>query len=269
MENTKITIIGGGNLGGAIAKGLVKSKTIAPQNLTVADASQQALDALSPLGMNVTHDNIKAISDADIVMLAVKPWFVNDVINEIKKDYKSENKIFISLAAGVTAEDIESLFEKTMTVFAVMPNTAIAIGESMTCISSRNSTEEQQQLIQKIFSSMGEAIILPENMMGAATILASSGTAFALRYIRAAVQGGVAIGFNAKVATGIVAQVVKGAAELLIQNDSHPEEEIDKVTTPKGTTITGLTEMEKKGMSTAVAQGHIAAVQLIEKNSKK
>lgn len=265
MKDLKITIIGGGNLGSAIAKGLVNSKSIASSNLIVADKQETALAPLTELGIGVSTDNSTAIKGADIVMLVIKPWLVETVMTEIKSSIDASKTMIITLAAGVTSETIEALYGNKLTVFAVMPNTAIAIGESMTCISSRNATSEQEHLIQTLFSSMGQAIIVAENMMGAATALASCGTAYALRYIRAASQGGVEIGFPAKTATQMVAQVLKGAAEMILQSGNHPEDEIDKVTTPGGITINGLNAMEHAGFSSAVINGITSSFNKVKK----
>jgi pyrroline-5-carboxylate reductase len=136
-----------------------------------------------------------------------------------------------------------------------MPNTAIAIQESMTCICGHNTSKDQSDFVSGLFNQLGKSVIIEEKLMDAATVLGACGTAFAMRYIRANIQGGVEIGFNAKVAALIAAQTVKGAAELLLTKHTHPEEEIDKVTTPKGCTIAGLNEMEHQGLSSSIIRG--------------
>ncbi len=136
-----------------------------------------------------------------------------------------------------------------------MPNTAAAIQQSMTCLSFNNATEKQIAFAKELFSTIGKIAVIEEKLMDAATILGSCGTAYALRYIRASIQGGIEIGFDANTASLIAAQTVKGAAELLLQKGAHPEQEIDKVTTPKGLTITGLNEMEHQGFSSAIIKG--------------
>ncbi|MBN2165571.1 MAG: pyrroline-5-carboxylate reductase [Marinilabiliaceae bacterium] len=265
MKNLKITIIGGGNLGSAISRGLVNSKAIDPSQLTVSDNQLKQLEALKLLGVNVTNDNKSAVVNADIVMLAVKPWFVETVMIDIANSLDVDKTIFITLAAGVSSKTIQELSGNSITVFAVMPNTAIAVGESMTCVSSRNASKEQEQLVLSLFGSMGKAILISESSMGAATALASCGTAYALRYIHAAAQAGIEIGFNAEVATQIVAQVVKGASEIILKNGSHPEVEIDKVTTPGGITINGLNAMEHAGFSSSVISGVVSSFNKVNK----
>ena len=147
-----------------------------------------------------------------------------------------------------------------------MPNTGIAIRESMTCISYLNANEQQIELVLSLFKALGEVVIIDEKMMDAATVLGACGTAFAMRYIRANIQAGVEIGFDAKTAKLIASQTVKGATELLLKHGSHPEQEIDKVTTPKGCTIVGLNEMEHRGFSSSLIRGVVASYEKIGKD---
>ena len=135
----------------------------------------------------------------------------------------------------------------------------------MTCICTKNASLSQIKEVEKLFSGIGETVIIEENLMEAATILGACGIAYVLRFIRAMIQGGIQIGFDAETATRITNQTVKGAAELLLQKGTHPEQEIDKVTTPKGCTITGLNEMEHQGFSSSLIQGIVKSFQKIEK----
>jgi pyrroline-5-carboxylate reductase len=147
-----------------------------------------------------------------------------------------------------------------------MPNTAIAIQESITCMCTRNILPDQQSYVEDIFNQLGRAVTIDEKLMDAATVLGACGIAYALRFIRANIQGGIEIGFDAATATLIAAQTVKGAAELLIQTGRHPEQEIDKVTTPKGCTIAGLNEMEHQGFSSSLIKGIAASFEKISKD---
>ena len=140
-------------------------------------------------------------------------------------------------------------------IFRVIPNTAISVGESMTFVAADGATQEQTDVVMGIFNKMGEAMLVNEKLLEVGMILASCGIAFALRYIRAASEGGVELGCPAAQAARIVAATMKGAAELVLQNNSHPEQEIDKVTTAGGITIKGLNEMEHAGFSSAVIRG--------------
>lgn len=263
MENKKITIIGGGNLGQAIAKGIINSKVVKAGNLTVTRRRLELIKDLEKAGINITTDNIKASTETNIIFLGVKPYQVEDIIAEIK-DSVSENTIIISLATGVDSQTIEKYFGKKLPIFRAMPNTAVAIGQSMTCISAHNATPEQEQIVLTLFEQVGQALIIPEELMASATVLAACGIAFALRFVRAATQGGIEIGFGADLALKIASQTVKGAADLLINSGTHPEHEIDKVTTPRGVTISGLNEMEHQGFSSSLIKGLLTSFNKIE-----
>jgi len=264
MIDQKITIIGGGNLGSAIAFGLIKSKQIQPAAITVTRRRLNLLEKLQEQGVSITSDNIEAAKNADIIILAIKPYQVLEIIQEIKPVLKP-NQILISLVAGVGLQKLEEVAGSNVQIFRAMPNTAIAIQESMTLISTNVKSEELRNLVLHIFDQLGQATIITEDLMAAATVLASCGIAFALRYMRAAMQGGIEIGFGAEMAQFITAQTVKGATGLILESGRHPEQEIDKVTTPRGITITGLNEMEHKGFSSSLIQGLIASFNKIEK----
>ena len=250
----KIAIIGGGNLGSAIAEGLIKSKFCKAADITITKRNTSTLQHLAKKGVQVTTDNDKAIKNSELIILAIKPFQVSEVLNGLKKGLTS-NHILVSVVTGVLMEEIESTIKKKIPVFRAMPNTAVAIQQSMTCISYINATEAQINFVNELFSTLGKVAMINEKLMDAATVLGACGTAYAMRYIRANIQGGIEIGFDANTANLIVAQTVKGASELLLQNGTHPEQEIDKVTTPKGCTIAGLNEMEHQGFSSSLIKG--------------
>ena len=252
--NKKIAIIGGGNLGTAIAEGLMKSKFCKPADITVTKRNISTLQHLVKRGVQVTTNNNAAIRNSELVILAIKPFQVADVLNGLKKDL-SANHILVSVVTGVLINDIAETIKKKMPVCRAMPNTAIAIQESMTCLSFSNANAEQISFVQGLFETLGKVTVIDEKLMDAATVLGACGTAYAMRYIRANIQGGIEIGFDAVTASLIAAQTVKGAAELLLQKGTHPEQEIDKVTTPKGCTIAGLNEMEHQGFSSSLIKG--------------
>lgn len=259
MIDQKITIIGGGNLGGSVAFGLIKSKQIQPSVLTVSDKYAGVLKKFQDQGAVVTSSNVDAVKGADIIILAIKPYQAQEIIAEIKP-FLTSNQILISAVAGLGLVKLEeSVSGSGVLTFRIMPNTAIAIQESMTLISTNVKSEEIRNLVVHIFDQLGKALIIPEDLMAAATVLGSCGIAFALRYMRAAMQGGIEMGFSAEMAQFITAQTVKGAAELILESGRHPEQEIDKVTTPRGITITGLNEMEHQGFSSSLIQGLIAS----------
>lgn len=259
MIDQKITIIGGGNLGGSVALGLIKSKQIEPASLTVSDRYTNVLKKFQEQGAKTTDNNVEAVKNADIVILAIKPYQAQAIMEEIKPVLKA-NQILVSAVAGLGLPKLEEAFAGSgVQTVRIMPNTAIAIQESMTLISTNVKSEETRNLMVHIFDQLGKAIIIPEDLMAAATVLGSCGIAFALRYMRAAMQGGIEMGFSAEMAQFITAQTVKGAAELILESGRHPEQEIDKVTTPRGITITGLNEMEHQGFSSSLIQGLIAS----------
>ena len=250
----KIAIIGGGNLGTAIAEGLIKSKFCKPSDITITKRNITTLDHLVKRGVIVTSNNNAAIRSSELVIMAIKPFQVSEVLNSVKKDLTAKH-ILASVVTGVLINDIAEIIKKKIPVCRAMPNTAIAIQESMTCLSFSNASAEQIAYVKGLFETLGRVAIIDEKLMDAATVLGACGTAYAMRYIRANIQGGIEIGFDAATATLIAAQTVNGAAELLLQKGTHPEQEIDKVTTPKGCTIAGLNEMEHQGFSSSLIKG--------------
>ncbi len=252
----KIAIIGAGNMGGATARGLAQSLHVSAKDIFISNPSKGKLDAIKAdfLEINVTQDNKECVKDADMVILAVKPWKVEDVAREITTHLKNRNVIVGSMAAGISTEKIENMFDQHP-IYIIIPNTAIAVRQSMTFIARKNTTPEMDNEILTIFKELGETMIIEERLMGAGMALASCGIAYAMRYIRAATEGGVELGMYARDAQHIVEQTLLGAVELLRANQSHPETEIDRVTTPGGITIRGLNAMEENGFTNSVIKG--------------
>lgn len=251
----KIAILGGGNLGISLAEGFIKNDFIAPESIYITRRRIHLLKFLAEKGVNVLDNNIDAVEAADVVIVAVKPHQFKNVLLEIKSKLKADHHIIISVATGIRLNDIEEVVGKEVVSFLAMPNTAIAIQESMTCVATKNASEEQKEKIVALFEHVGKAIIISEELIEASTVLGACGIAYALRFIRASSQGGIEIGFSSEVAQLVAAQTVKGAASLLIEGGRHPEHEIDKVTTPQGCTIAGLNEMEHQGFSSALIKG--------------
>ena len=249
----KIAIVGGGNLGRSVAEGFLKAG-ISASKITVSRRRVQLLDDLAAKGIRIEQDNKTAVALADLIIIAVKPYQAVEVITEIKPILKS-GQLVASLMTGISIAQMKELLPSGVIPLRVMPNTAVALQESMTLISAPDCSRIQLDLIRELFESLGKVIFINEELMAAATVLGACGIAFALRFIRAAIQGGVEIGFGADVAQQIVAQTVKGASELILQTGHHPEQEIDKVTTPKGITISGLNEMEHQGFSSSLIRG--------------
>jgi pyrroline-5-carboxylate reductase len=260
---SNITIIGGGNLGSAIAEGLLASAFIQPNQLTITKRNITSLQKLSDLGATITNDNAKAIANASYIILAVKPFQLQEIILQLKPYLKPQQHCLVSVVTGVWIKDMQEIIGNEFSIVRAMPNTAIAIKESMTCICTQNVSSEQTEFITNLFNQLGKTVMIDEKLMDAATVLAACGTAYAMRYIRANIQGGIEIGFSAPVASLIAAQTVKGAAQLLLQKNTHPEQEIDKVTTPKGCTIAGLNEMEHQGFSSSLIKGVVTSYKKI------
>ena len=237
-------------MGGATVEGLIKGQQFRNEDITVSDPSQAVLKKFEKTGVSVTTDNKLA---ADTV---VKPWLVERVLKDIKPELDPRKQILIVIAAGVSSESIKGwLGENCPPLFLVIPNIAIAEMASMTFIVPVGATDEDTQTVVSIFDEMGSTLITDEQHLAAGTTLASCGIAYAMRYIRAASEGGVELGFKADDAKAIVMQTMKGAVELLEASGLHPEAAIDLVTTPGGVTIKGLNEMEHAGFTSAVIRG--------------
>lgn len=247
----KIHIIGGGNLGVAIAKGLSK---FSPGNqITITRRNTSSILYLEQLGVNVSTDNKYEIQDADIIILTIKPYQIDTVLAEILPVIS--DKIIASAVSGLSIENLQNKIGASNSAIRIMPNIASQFGASATCIAFHEKDIEKAQNVVSLFQNLGTAPIIDEKLMDAATVLAASGTAFALRYIRASMQAGIEIGFDWQTALAISAQTVKGAAEMIMEEQIHPEQLIDRVTTPQGCTIAGLNEMEMHGFSSSLIRG--------------
>ncbi|MFT4022609.1 MAG: pyrroline-5-carboxylate reductase [Flavihumibacter sp.] len=259
-----IAIIGGGNLGISVAEGLLAGGFTGADQITITRRNIALLQPLQARGISVTSDNRAAARQAKIIVLAVKPFQVKDVLREIAGSI-DESQTLVSVVTGVSLSELATELTGKTALFRAMPNTAIAIRESMTCIAYQEASAGQVEEVMNMFGQLGRVALIEEKLMNAATVLGACGTAYAMRYIRANIQGGIEIGFDAATASLIAAQTVKGAAELLLRKGTHPEYEIDKVTTPKGCTIAGLNEMEHQGFSSSLIKGISASYEKILK----
>ena len=259
MLKQKITIIGGGNIGLSIAEGLIKSGAIKTGQLTVTKRSSKVSKALSDLKINITNDNVKGVASADIIVLAVQPKQLIGVLEKIKDVLGEKKRILISVVSGVSTDDIQKVIGTQIALFRAMPNTAISVQQSMTCIAKKVGSKADEKVVHSLFKNLGAIAEIEEELMASATVLAACGIAFAMRFIRAASQGGIEIGFDSDIAQLISAQTLRGATSLLLSSGKHPEREIDKVTTPQGCTIAGLNEMEHQGFSSALIKGLITS----------
>lgn len=257
MENHtgNIAILGSGNIGLSLAAGLVRSNYYKPDQITLTRRNLTLLSRQEEEGFNITSDNYKAVGEASIIILAVLPQQLDKVLEEINGAIVPKLHLVISVISGVSCAAIRAKLGEDVQVVRAMPNTAISIGQSMTCVASDNASTENISLVSKMFETVGSVVHINEELMTSATALCACGIAFFLRAIRAASQGGVEIGFHAEDALKMAVQTAKGAADLLLQHHSHPEHEIDKVTSPKGCTIAGLNEMEHQGFSSSLIKG--------------
>lgn len=256
----KIGIVGCGNLGMSLVNGIHKN---APQ--TQIWGSKRNLKNLPVLdNVRYTTSNQEVISNADLIILALKPAGVLPFMKEFGPLF-NENHIVISAATGISITDIKSNLTKDIECYRAMPNTASSVNESMTMIAGVPGKSENISVVEDLFKSIGQTIVINEELMEAATVIGACGIAYVLRFMRAMIQGGIEVGFDSATATKIVSQTIKGAAQLIIENGRHPEEEIDRVTTPKGVTIVGLNEMEHSGFSSALIKGIVSSYKKIEK----
>jgi pyrroline-5-carboxylate reductase len=254
----KICIIGSGNIGTAIYKGIISSGKYQSSDFILTRRRIELLDIYKSSGVKITNDNLSAAKESDIIILTVLPNQLFTVLDEITPAL-DESKTIVSVVTAYSIEEIKEHTANKSPVILAMPNTAIAVAESMTCLASDKTDKDKLPEVESVFNLAGEVIVIPERLMGSATILAACGIAFFMRYIRAASQGGIQVGFHAAEAQLISAQTAKGAARLLLESGNHPETEIDKVTTPMGCTIAGLNEMEHNGLSSALIKGIVTS----------
>ncbi len=249
-------------MGGAVARGLAQGTLVRASDICVANPSRGKLDALRKdcPALRTTTDNREAVRDADVVLLAVKPWKVKEVVDGIKDGLDYRRQTVASMVGGLGTAELDGFLARPGSgelppVYCIIPNTAIAVRSSMTFLTSVRSSAEADARMLAVFRELGDAMLVEERLLNAGMVLASCGIAYAMRYLRAATEGGVELGMYARDAQRIVMQTMKGAVELLQATGSHPEAEIDKVTTPGGLTIRGLNAMEEKGFTTSVIAG--------------
>jgi len=255
MKDNQIAIIGAGNIGVAIANGLADSGHFKPAEIILTRRRIHLLEEMQKRGFSIEKDNCKAVRQAKIILIAVEPQQVNAVLTEIAPELEPNYHVVISVVTGVSTAQIVKKVGAGIAVVRAMPNTAIAVRESITCLASDTASESDIAIAKSIFDTVGKTIVIEEEKMIAATALGACGIAFFLRAIRAASQGGIEIGFHSQEAIDIAAQTARGAATLILTHANHPEYEIDRVTTPRGCTIAGLNQMEHEGFSSAMIKG--------------
>lgn len=249
----------------SVVEGLLRSDELEPSKIIATRRNVMLSDNLTGKGVRVINDNIEAVKESEIIIIAVKSYNFSGLLNEIRNHLDPNRHLIVTFTTGITIKAIKSEAASDIPVFRAMPNISASVNSSVTCLSHNVEDSEKAAIVRELFSHIGETMIIDEGLMESATILGSCGVAFVLRFIRAMIQGGIQIGFDAKTASAIVNHTVKGAAELLIEGKEHPEREIDRVTTPKGCTIVGLNEMEHNGFSSSLIKGIVASFERIER----
>jgi pyrroline-5-carboxylate reductase len=266
-----IAILGGGNVGQALARGLLAAKQYRAADIALTRRHADKLAEMAAAGLRVGNDNRAAIAGATQVVVAVQPCQLDALLAGIRGALEPARHTLISVVTGVTIAEIRAQLDADLPIVRAMPNTAIAIGQSMTCLAAGPEHGAALRRARTLFDAVGTSLEIDEPMMEPATALCACGIAFFLRSIRAASQGGIEIGFHPEEALLMAAQTARGAAGLLLRDGTHPESEIDRVTTPRGCTIAGLNEMEHRGFSSAMIKGILTsarkAVELYRRDS--
>lgn len=259
----KIAIIGTGNLGNSIANGIVNNN-VKFQSLYLTKRKIAELSVWENIPkVKITSNNVEAVKNSEIILLAVQPKQLNTVLIEIKPYLNPIKHTVVSVITGREIKEIEQIIGKDIAIVRSMPNTAIAVSESMTCLCANQKGQLKFDEVTSIFNSLGKTLFIEEKLMQAATVICASGIAFWMRLIRATTQGATQLGFDTKEAQKLAVQTCLGAASLLTKSGNHPEEEIDKVTTPSGCTISGLNEMEHQGLSSSLIKGLVTSFEKI------
>jgi pyrroline-5-carboxylate reductase len=250
-----IAILGGGNVGQALARGLIAARRFQPADIALTRRHADKLAEMAAAGLQTGGDNLAAIARARQVVVAVQPRQLDALLAEIRGALDPKRHTLISVVTGVSIAQIRAQLGIDLPIVRATPNTAIAIGRSMTCLAALPGHGDELKQATTLFDAVGTTLVIDEAMMESATALCACGIAFFLRSIRAASQGGIEIGFHPEEALLMAAQTARGAAGLLMREGAHPESEIDRVTTPRGCTIAGLNEMEHRGFSSAMIKG--------------
>ncbi len=266
MLKERIGFVGGGKMGEALVKGILKAKQSSADKIIVGDILKERVLLLErETGIKTTQDNKEVVQNANLIILAVKPNTVGDVLKELKNDITKKHLI-VSIAAGIPLAFIESSLKPGCRVIRVMPNTPCLVGETAAGFAlGTNATEEDGKLVSTILNAVGKCFLLDEKLLDTVTGLSGSGPAFVYMVIEALSDGGVKMGLTRDVATKLAAQTVLGSAKMVLESGIHIGELKDFVTSPGGTTIEGIHALEKGGLRAAL----IDAVEAATLKSKK
>ncbi len=262
MLNKKMIVIGGGNMGHSLVRGILKANLTTPGNLMVVDVLEEKLkDLQAEYGVHIGSDPLPRVGDAEIIILAVKPLTLNSVVERIR-DAVSSEQLIISIIAGVEASYIQESLGKNNPVIRCMPNIAATVDSAASAIAGCNRTTPQHiEMAKAIFSAVGDVVQVEEGLMDAVTGLSGSGPAYIYMVIEALVDGGVKMGLPRDVAMRLATQTVLGAAKLVKETGEHPATLKDKVTTPGGTTIAAIHELEERGLRAMLISAVVTATE--------
>ncbi len=247
----KIGFIGAGKMATAFIEGLLNSKIIEKSNLAVSDISEERINFFKSLGIKTFSNNKELYNESDIIFFAVKPNIIKEICEELKPIIKKD-KLIVSIAAGIEIKFIEKILGKDIPIIRVMPNTPALVGAGMSVYAINSKvTNERRALVERILKSIGEVIFMEEKYLDAVTGLSGSGPAFVFMVINSLAAGGVKMGLPKDVALKLAAQTVFGAAKMVLETEKHPEELLDMVTSPGGTTIAGVHSLENNKIRSA------------------
>ena len=263
-----IGIIGAGNMASALAGGLISSEVIRTDELSISDKNPGNLIKWQHLGAFTTEDNSEVMKHSEIIILAVKPNILPDVLEEAKAF--SRDKVFVSIAAGVTISTIEKIIGKTAKIIRVMPNTPAKVNCGMTVISlNKNITDAEREITEKLFAAVGDVVVLEEKYINAATALHGSSPAYVYMLIDAMADSGVKHGIPKNISLRLAAKAVEGAAKMVLETEEHPQSLKDAVCSPGGTTIAAVSELERTGFGASVSQAIDACIKKADEMSKQ
>lgn len=261
LEKHKLAVIGAGRIGESVIAGLIEAKAIQPERIIATARNPARLERLaSKYGVRTTTSNADAVKEADLVIVAVKPQVVAEVLPQIAPALTPRH-LLISVAASVTTAVFERGLEGPIPVVRAMPNTPCFVKCGMTGVcGGKHATQEQLELTQRIFQAIGRCVVVEERHMDAVTGLSASGPAFIYMVIESLAEAGVKVGLPRAVATELAAQTVLGSAKMVLETGEHPAQLKDQVTTPAGCTIDGILELEEGGLRVTLIKGVVRAV---------
>ncbi|MRR11918.1 pyrroline-5-carboxylate reductase [bacterium] len=255
-----MAVVGGGRMGEAIAAGLISSGTLPPSAIAVAEPSADRREVFARHGIAVAGDAHEIVSEAEIVLFAVKPQVIDAVVAHVADDIVP-GTVVVSIAAGITTARLEAVLPSRTPVVRVMPNTPAMVGKGMAVVSGGSEAQaEDVERVRELFEAVGEAVVLEESFQDAATAISGSGPAYVALFVDALTDAGAAAGLSHEVARQLAIQTFAGTAHMLAVTGMHPQQLIEGVSSPGGTTVAALEALEAGGVRPAISAGVAAAV---------